>query len=350
VTENVTVSEGGFTVTSSGGGETAEQISAILTPEGDKPDTSEAASILGKKGGEAAAAKRAEAAKEAKTQTEAEPAVDAEPDKPVEEKPLGKPRDDPRARMLEATRQAAEAKREAQRERAERERLAAEVESLRAGAKPAEAPKAPPGDDPEPQEGDFTEYRDYVKAAARWEYKQAQKEAAKEAREQSYNASITAAQESFIERMDKAEADDPTFNEKVRDVALSLGRPSFHRAPGEKLTQNHVIMDELINSEIAPSLMLHFVEHPDELQRIRALRTPNDVQFAMARLEGRLEAKRQDAVPQAPALRAVPSQAKPPVRPVAGSPHSADSVPGADASYEDHKRYWSAKDKASARR
>jgi len=152
------------------------------------------------------------------------------------------------------------------------------------------------------------------------------------------------------ERMDKAEAEDPTFNEKVRDLALSLGRPSFHMAPGEKLTQNHVIMDELINSELAPALMLHFVEHPDELQRIRALRSPNDIQFAMARLEGRLEAKRSDAAPQAPALRAVPSQAKPPLRPVNGSPHTADSVPGPDAPYEEHKRYWSQRDKASARR
>ena len=349
MTDVSTISEGGYTVSSNT--ETPEQVKAILSDgkEPEKPSESEAAAVLGKKGGEAAAAKRSEAAKEAKAEKEAEQEARSEPDKPAaeDEKPLGKPRDDPRARMLEATRKEAEAKREAQRERAERERLAARLAELERGQKPAEAPKAAPSDDAEPQEGDFEDYRDYVKAVARHEYRQAAKEAAKQAHEKAYREGITEAVNSFTKRMDEAEAKDPEYNAKVAHIAVEFC-PSFKaKAQGIPLAPIHVITDEIINSEHAPALTLHLAEHPEEFQRLQALRSPLEVQLAMAKLEARMEyeSKRSDAAPQATAPKAVPSQAKPPLRPVNGSPHTAETVPGDDASYEAHRSYWTRKDR-----
>src|SRR5258706_7812176 len=91
------VESGGLELTSNS--DTPEQMRASMGVEEDS--ISKAAAELGKKGGEASAAKRAGAkeagkAKENTSDAEIKPQAD-EDNQENSEKPLGKPRDDPRA-------------------------------------------------------------------------------------------------------------------------------------------------------------------------------------------------------------------------------------------------------------
>jgi hypothetical protein len=347
-----TVQSEGFTVTTNS--ETSEQIAANEAPkeapEAEKPEketppkVAKAAAELGKLGGAASAAKRAEA-KAAETPEEPEPAPEPEPEKDTE-KPLGKPRDDPRARMLEATRKEAEAKRQAAAlaERAERaERRLAELEK----GKPAEEPKRPAADE-KPKAEDFEDYADFVEARSRWaareEFRTAQRAAAVQAQAQNYVQKLDGVVSKYNERLAKATEGDPDFMGKLSPEVSEL-RPTFTLEQGQRPGPLNLIADEILSSEHAPALMLHLSEHPDVFQRIAALRTPPEVLREMAKLEARL-----DAAPTATVSRAEVSKAHAPVRPVAGAPHTADQVPGDDASYEDHKRYWNARDKQASRR
>jgi hypothetical protein len=314
-----------------------------------------AAAELGKKGGEAAAAKRA-AAKETPDEEEPEPGPDG--------KPLGKPRDDPRARMLEATRAAAELKRQVAEERRERERLAAEVAQLRAGRQEAPPPPKPNGD-AEPQQSDFETYEDYVKATANYvarkaaaeHYEKQRAEAERRYMAHAYQEKIESSISGFTERLNtaaRAELGNTATPQAVREwgesfmsrIAPEVAQlePSFNLPPGQRVGPQNVIADELISSEHAPALMLHFTEHRDDLQRIASLRTPRDIAREMAKLEARL-----DAATTATSPKPQVSKANPPVRPVTGAPHTVDAEPGPDASYEDFKRYWNAREAREAK-
>jgi hypothetical protein len=263
----------------------------------------------------------------------AEPAKDADEDasedeqdeRPEHERPLGKPRHDPRARMLQATRQAAEAKRERDALAAEKARLEAELAELR---KPPAAPSQPtprPGTqadgDPEPQEDQFENYRDYVKAQARWEARQEFAARQQEAHQREQAVRIEAALEKrvtgFREKIETFAKADPTFAERVSPEILDL-KPLSMLERGERPTVWNAIAEEIVGSADAPRLMLHLSEHPDDLQRLATL-GPRDLVREIARIETRLDAVTAGAAP--PAV----SKAKPPVRPVTGSPHAAVS-------------------------
>ena len=140
-------------------------------PAEEKIDPSKAASELGKLGGKASAKQRARLVQEAREDAgkaedageeagEAQRGAQEAPEKGLEsekakedaERPLGKPRDDPRARMLDATRKESEAKRARDAERAEKEQAQAELQKLRSefdalkrGDKPPERRGCGPG-------------------------------------------------------------------------------------------------------------------------------------------------------------------------------------------------------------
>lgn len=345
----------GLTVTSST--ETAEQITESLKPEPAAEETTEeqphpkdpklskAASKLGKAGGEATAAKRAEAQEaEAEGTSEAEAAKKRTADE-IAKAGRGQKKQLASERVEEATLEAAEIKRQLKAERAERERLAGELARERAAkAKPAEEhPKA--AADPEPKAEDFDSYEQYVKAAARWEARQEwnerQKVSAEEARVAASHQNITKAVESFQGRMDEHAKADPTIKERTAALAASL-QPSFTLAKDQQLGPLNVIADEIIRSEQAPTLMLHLAEHQDDLQRIASLRTPWEISREMAKLETRLEV----ATPGTPTPKPEVSQARPPVRPVTGSPHTANAEPDPDSSsFDEHLRFYNAKER-----
>lgn len=364
------VTDGGFTVSTNA--ETAEDVKANFASEekpkdGPEPDpekeeaeeVSRAAAALGKKGGEAAAEKRAKEAKEAKRAKVAEEGAEAEP-KEGDEKPLGKPGDDPRARMLQATREAADLKRQlaAERqdlaaERRERERLAAEVSRARASeAKPAAVPRAS-GADAEPDEKDFDDYGKYVEARARWgtreEIRKHQHEHGLRQRAHAYAHQVDTSVTLFNDRVQEMMKADPQFMERISDEVWDVMVPSFMLDPGERKGPHNVIADEVRDSEQGPAILLHLTEHPEELQRIATLGTAREVSREMAKLEAKLE-NGNGVATAGTSPRAFVSRAKPPIRPVTGTPQAADPYAvDDDTSLDEHIRKMNARDEVRRR-
>lgn len=346
-----TVSVGSIEVTSSH--ETAESMVTSLSPAKDdapKPkilrdagnevedapeqtEEQKAASLLGKKGAEARKAKEAE-----KEDDDSEAEELAEAERLEKEGKLGKPRHDAKARMLQQSR-AAKAAKEAEAKAKE------EVATLKAAKEAAEqrlaererTAKAPEPKEPKPNAtdsddapklDDYDSYEKFVRASARYEARQElaeqEKKGAQEFHEKKRWEAIGKVEKGFYELVSKAAKEDPAFANKTVELAKVM-RATWHLDPNEPVRTSHLIVDEIFSSEHAPALLLHFSEHPDEFQRLTLLH-PQQMVREVGRIEGRFS-----AAPTATAPRNEISKANPPVRPVAGSPHTADSEPGEDA-------------------
>lgn len=331
----------------------------------EKAEISKAASKLGEKGGEARAkALKAKPIPEKKAdeagRPEPSPSEDVEGDgEPSAEHPSeveetaeqkdakkGNPRHDPQARVAQATREAAELRREAAELKARLDRLERE-RTAPVEARDGQEQKQPAArEDVEPEEGDFESYSDWVRAHAAWNRREWKREAAREQQARTvaskYAARIDGAVTGLKTAVDKATAADPEFMSKVSPEVMAF-KPTFMLDRStERPSAKNGIADYLLSApESAPALMLHLTEHPDVLQRIAAL--PNS--HAVTREMAILEAKLSDAATASTSAERQVSKAKPPVRLVTGSPHTADSVPGEDAPYEQHKAYWSRKDR-----
>lgn len=272
-------------------------------------------------------------------------------DKPKEEKPV-KPAV-PRIKELTFEREQARQEAALWRERAERaERLAAE----RAVAKPEPAKTSATGlaksaeeGDPEPQEGEFEDYRAYVKAQARWEARQEFKEQTRRAQEHQQHARRehvhSERANKFNERFRAAAEADPEFLSSLSLEVLDL-RPSTALQPGERPTGSTAVADIVMDAEKPDILLRYFSANPQDLRRIAALHPMLAVR-EMGRLEERLAgaAPNTGSAPKAPAI----SQARPPVRPVQGSHSVSDDPPGDEADFDSHMRYWNAKERQARR-
>lgn len=319
-----TVEVDGFTFT--GNTQTAEEMRENLTPE-DKDPVKEAARTLGEKGGKAAAEARKAKPDDGTRVDEPAGAGDSDLDAPAEpDKPLGKPRDDPKARVAQALREKKEAEEAL---RIEREELAAERrERQRLEALHREKPEerqAPKEADPRPKAEDFDDHDEYTLALSRWgarqEFSEARKRAAIEGQAQAYTRGIYNVTSKAAERVEAARKADPDWDSKISDDVWSLDG-SFNVPPGERPTVRHWMGDEILLSDKGPELMLFLSEHPEQAQRIASLRTQREVAREMAKLEDKLEGK--DAVTAGTSSKPPVSTAKPPVRPVTGSPSTAE--------------------------
>jgi hypothetical protein len=302
-------------------------------------------------------------AKDAKAATDAKDAKDAKDPKQAKDakdagdKPAAKAtKKDPEARIAHVTWEREEARRETARERARREELERENAELRAGRTPAkpeptrDARPAASSDpsDPEPQEKDFDDYGAFIRAQARWdarqEFQQQQRQADERRRAEQREHHTRQRFSAYSERIDKAVAADPDFLNSLSADVLAL-KPLSALEPGERPGPLNALAEEIIDSEHSDQLLRHFSEHPDDLRRFAALH-PRQLLREFARLEARLTTAPAGSVAPPPL-----SQAKPPVRPVTGSPRASDdAAPEDDSDFDAHARYWNAKDRAARRR
>lgn len=358
------VSEGGVTVSSSS--ETPAQIRAILSPEkAEAPDLSKAASELGKKGGQAAAKARAEAEKEnaepdrshvgdpgAGKADHPEPGVDREPQSAAVDTETSEERKSrAKERVEQATREAAELKRELARERENRERAERERdEERRARSTPAREERQPEARaEGKPKVEDFDEYEQYLDARDQYNRRSWQAEHEQQEKARRQHEHTRGVVKTYAQAMKAAEAADPQFWDTLsEDVAMLEPTVTIQGRP----TGKNFIADILVAKPTnAAALMRHFSEQAAEFKRISGLSNPYEIAYEVGKIEARLEGatagnpssdERQGSNPEL-------SLARPPARPVAVSPRTAESVPGEDASYEAHKRYWNAKDRAARR-
>lgn len=330
-----TISDGGFTFESSGGDESAMRA-AVTDQAAEKPATEQEAPAEAPKPDKPRDSSGKFAPKAA------EPATEAEPPAEGDEKPTGKPRHDPKARMLQATQQAAEAKRERDAAKAELAAARAELEKIRARSEQARSA------DKEPTEDAFDNYSDYVTARARWaarqEYEERQVRSAQERHNEAQDKDRESRLRAFSEKLNGYIAEDPKFLDSLSPTVVNM-TPISALPPGAKVTQANAVAEAILHSDDPRGLMRHLSENADELQRLTTLpMTQYQLTHAIARIEAKLEA----AVTAGAAPKVEVSNAKPPVRPVTGSPHTADGVPD-DAPFEEHYRAMNARERAERR-
>lgn len=117
------------------------------------------------------------------------------------------------------------------------------------------------------------------------------------------------------ERIETFKASTPDYDDVVNAVIV----PDSH-AP--------VVYDYLRNSAMAPELAYELAKDRKALASVLSQSTPMAVLAALAKVEGRLEARKDAAVSgSAPAPKLVVSNAKPPIKPLGVSPSIAEDAP-----------------------
>jgi len=298
---------------------------------------SEAAAALGKKGGKAAAEKKAEVRKSQGLDVDEHPEEETEteekPEKPEEkegEEPekLGKPRHDPKARMLEATRKEAEAKRDRDRIKAEKDALQAKHDALQRELEAARAPKEPPKPveaPTKPVRASYASDEDYIEAIAAHKAEEKVKEYETKRETERQIKEYSGTLDAILGKNAKIEKEyaktDPEYLSKVSDEVKAIAlKPSFALDLHEVPNADNVIADELFNSDtLAPVLKVHLSEHPEDLERIRNLQSWQEVQVEM-----RLLARTLNGAVSTATVPKGSSKAKPPVQPVTGLPAASD--------------------------
>lgn len=131
----------------------------------------------------------------------------------------------------------------------------------------------------------------------------------------------------FVKQLNEARTADPEFVNKISPEVRTKVRPFAALAPGEPSSPYNIVGEQVYDSPIAPKVLLHLSQHPEELTRLTTLperyRTlPHDaavkahVKFIVAefaKLEGRLEGAEIPAAPiPAAAIPETISKASPP--------------------------------------
>lgn len=150
--------------------------------------------------------------------------------------------------------------------------------------------------------------------------------------------------QTFSAKMQTAVHADPDLLSKV-DPRLLQTKPLSGLAPDEAPTFGNFLVEQVLASEHPEKLLLHLSDE-SEVQRLAGM-DPDRVIRELAKVEYGLGTVHSGPVP--PPVRQ--SHAKPPVKPLGGSPQvDADAPPGDDADDEQHRLYWNQKELARRRR
>lgn len=249
-----------------------------------------------------------------------EASTEAAPEAPK----AAKPRNDPQARIDELTR----LRRDAERRAEDAERRARDLEA-RMTPKP-EPPKPAPKADLEPDPTNLQTYpegqydRKFLADQARWAARQElqhvqrtqQEHAASTRREQQFHTRAAA----LRPKIQAAVAKDPEFLQKI-DQRLYTTLPASVLGPNEPVTFDNFLVEQILDVDDPEAVLLH-LSQPDVYQRLATL-PPAQVIRELVRFDTGHGAASPDRG-SAPASKPVTSQAKPPIRPLDGSPPAAD--------------------------
>jgi hypothetical protein len=234
---------------------------------------------------------------------------------------------------------------------ADRDRLAAleaELQSIK-GAKPAVVEETKPAveADPEPKEADFTDFKEFTKALARWTFRQEKKEqdtkTAEQSAQEKFNAERKAEFDAHLSRLDEARERYDDFD----DVADRVQRSGSFQLP--QATQVAIV-----GAENSGDVVYYLMKHPEVCKKILGM---NDARAVMeiGRISAQLEPREAEAeeeeemVPVGAPRPKKTSTAPAPIRPVSGSA-TRSSVPLDELSYQDYRRIRDQQDKARYRR
>jgi len=320
--------------------------------EAEKKRVSKAAAELGKKGGEAAAKARAEKddlAEEPEEKAEAKPEekkgeAKEEAKDEKDERKQGLSKQDARARVMEATRAAAEARKAREAAEARAEELEARIARLEAErTKPAGEARPAAGKGTKPTPEKFETYEEYVEALTDWRVEERVQKLTREAEIQKeatrFADRIGTTVQTFNDRFMKAAEADPELMRRVDPNLLNL-KPTFTLPPGTPARAENDIAQAIVESERPAELMLHFSEHPEDYERLLKSRDTYQVVRAVGALEAKLERGERPGSVIADTV----SKAKPPVRPIPASPQYSDDLSD-DMDFDEYVRVANARER-----
>jgi hypothetical protein len=240
-------------------------------------------------------------------------------------------------RINDLTAKRREAERQAQAERDRAERLERELAAHRP------APQAPPTPTPQPtdrfpgfdawaQQPDNAgkDYEDFLGARARWEVRQELAAERERIAQDAATRDVMALHRTFAERTTQ-------FRTTHADYDAAIGAV---RDPISPLVQ-HAIMD----SPHGPALLYYLATHEEDRQHV----TASNPDARALRYLGKLESRFEAALP-GPAKPPVSTTAKPPIKPVGGSPVSGDAPPDPDSEDLDaHIEFYNRQERARRR-
>lgn len=253
------------------------------------------------------------------------------------------------------------ARREAEAETTRLAAVRAEIAQLEAQRQQQTQPPVPrqaPQGDPAPKLEDFKNQPDpwaaHVSASARWEARQEfgrqQQAFAQSQARNTVAQQIATAEKSFIDRVAE-KAPGKTTKERFDgffaklDPALKDLRPTHYLAQNEPIKAENVMADEVIHSSDPSGLLLFLNDHPDDHQRLLTLQ-PRDLVREIGKITARLEAASTGPAPKS----LIVSAAKPPLKPVGGSPVvSDDDADESDLPLEEFVRRGNARDRSPSR-
>lgn len=265
-----------------------------------------------------------------------EPPIDAAK-LPVADK---KPRHDPRARVEEATGQAAQAKRERDEARAERDTFKARIDALEARAN-APRPPEPVAEKKETVQAEHARYRampgfpkltefqgddafeDWLVAKdlfiADRRYDERRHSENQQIAAQRNEQSEAERRTTFQSKIGATPEERQAFIETIDPRLASIPRLSALPAD-EKASFGNFLVEQIYRSEAPKELLTHFTAHPDDVQRLSTLH-PMQVIREMGKLEAQLtQAAASTTTGTAPAPPM--SKARPPITPVKGPSQS----------------------------
>ena len=225
-----------------------------------------------------------------------------------------------------------------ERERAEKaERRLAEFEgrtptrdtTTPADSSPARTTAPTATDDPEPKLADYEAnpqkyggdpYTAWLDARSRWAYRQEHQrtQAAEQQRaeERQSEEAETTRRTAFRDRIQEATKADPQFLDSLSDPVKALKPIRDARKEGEQLSPRNAVAEELLDSPVAPQLMRHWTDHPEDLEKLAGAKSPRELLIEFGRQTALVEGA--DARAGAPA--------KPPTKTVTSAPAPAHTL------------------------
>lgn len=193
-----------------------------------------------------------------------------------------------------------------------------------------------------PQEESFTDYRQFVAAMgvfiADRRFEDRERQRSLNADSERRMASTKQTFDTFLERVNKAKATDPDLDDKI-DPGLTAIVPASALLPNEPLRPANVLLQNVVESEAAPELLVHFSTPAgqQDWSNMLAAPTPAAMLRAFGRIEARFLADGPTAKASTPAPKPVTSAPEPPTalgrRSSTADPASAALAKGDYAGY-----------------
>lgn len=139
-----------------------------------------------------------------------------------------------------------------------------------------------------PNEDAFETYSEYTAALSLFiaDKRYEERDQARTARDQQtqHERAIATRDDAFRSRVDQARAADPTFDTRVTPAITALAPIEAVVAAGKPVTSLNALATEFLENDLGPQLMVHFSEHPEDLQRFARLQ-PRQFLLELGKLE-----------------------------------------------------------------